>query len=87
MGSRRMRSIWGIYPFIRGWVESSHSGILSRFEQELIVSQTDSYGLDIVPSVGAWIRLGPLSIDYGFGDFGGLVSDLGGVFTQNFGAF
>ena len=41
------------------------------------ISQTDSYGLDIVPSVGAGIRLGLLSVDYGFGDFGGLVSDLG----------
>ncbi len=41
------------------------------------ISQTKSYGLDIVPSAGAGIRLGPLSIDYGFGDFGGLVSDLG----------
>ena len=41
------------------------------------IAQTESYGLDIVPSVGAGIRLGPLSVDYGFGDFGGLVSDLG----------
>ena len=41
------------------------------------IAQTDDYGLDIVPSVGAGIRLGPLSVDYGFGDFGGLVSDLG----------
>lgn len=41
------------------------------------IAQTEDYGLDIVPSVGAGIRLGPLSVDYGFGDFGGLVSDLG----------
>ena len=41
------------------------------------IARTESYGLDIVPSVGAGIRLGPLSVDYGFGDFGGLVSDLG----------
>ncbi|MCY4001512.1 MAG: PorV/PorQ family protein [Bacteroidetes bacterium] len=41
------------------------------------IAQTESDGLDIVPSVGAGIHLGPLSIDYGFGDFGGLVSDLG----------
>jgi len=40
-------------------------------------AQSESYGLDVVPSVGAGIQLGPLSIDYGFGDFGGLVSDLG----------
>lgn len=41
------------------------------------IAQTETYGLDLVPSVGAGVRLGPLSIDYGFGDFGGLVSDLG----------
>ena len=41
------------------------------------IAQTNSYGLDIVPSIGAGVRLGPLAIDYGFGDFGGLVSDLG----------
>ena len=41
------------------------------------IAQTGNYGLDIVPSVGVGIRLGPLSVDYGFGDFGGLVSDLG----------
>ncbi len=41
------------------------------------IAQTSEDGLDVVPSVGAGIRLGPLSVDYGFGDFGGLVSDLG----------
>lgn len=41
------------------------------------IAQSDGYGLDIVPSVGAGVRLGPLSIDYGFGDFGGLVRELG----------
>ncbi|MCY4172070.1 MAG: PorV/PorQ family protein [Bacteroidetes bacterium] len=41
------------------------------------IAQTESYGFDVVPSVGAGIKIGPLSIDYGFGDFGGLVSDLG----------
>ena len=35
------------------------------------------YGFDIVPSVGAGFRLKSLSVDYGFGDFGGLVSELG----------
>ena len=41
------------------------------------IALTDNYGLDVVPSVGAGIRLKSLSIDYGFGDFGGLVRDLG----------
>ncbi len=41
------------------------------------IAQTEGDGMDIVPSVGAGVRLGSLSVDYGFGDFGGLVSDLG----------
>lgn len=34
-------------------------------------------GLDITPSVGTGLRLKQFSIDYGFGDFAGLASDLG----------
>jgi len=34
-------------------------------------------GLDLTPSIGAGFMLGSASIDYGFGDFAGLVSDLG----------
>ncbi|MCY4205171.1 MAG: PorV/PorQ family protein [Bacteroidetes bacterium] len=61
----------------RGGAEFSFRDLVALRAGGNRISQTDSYGLDIVPSVGTGIRLGPLSIDYGFGDFGGLVSDLG----------
>ncbi len=41
------------------------------------ISSGEAYGLDIVPAVGAGLRLSALTIDYGFGDFGGLVAALG----------
>ena len=41
------------------------------------IDRTDRYGLNVVPSVGTGLRLKSLSIDYGFGDFGGLASELG----------
>ncbi len=34
-------------------------------------------GLDLTPSLGAGFKLGAAEVDYGFGDFAGLVSDLG----------
>ena len=44
---------------------------ISRF------SHSKSYGIDLVPSVGAGLRLYSFQVDYGFGDFGGVVSELG----------
>ena len=41
------------------------------------LASSDQYGLDLVPSVGAGLRLRALSVDYGFGDFGGFASELG----------
>lgn len=41
------------------------------------VTNSDTYGFDFVPSVGAGLRLKQVAVDYGFGDFGGLSSDLG----------
>ena len=41
------------------------------------VTYSDNYGFDMTPSVGTGINLKQVSIDYGFGDFAGLVSDLG----------
>ena len=35
------------------------------------------FGLDLTPTVGAGLRLNQVSLDYGFGDFTGLSSDLG----------
>lgn len=41
------------------------------------VTSSETYGTQITPSVGAGFTLGALQIDYGFGDFGGLASELG----------
>lgn len=41
------------------------------------VASSERFGTQITPAVGAGVKLGPLAVDYGFGDFGGLASDLG----------
>ncbi len=41
------------------------------------VATSERFGTQITPSVGAGVNLGPLAVDYGFGDFGGLGSELG----------
>ncbi|MCB0718428.1 MAG: PorV/PorQ family protein [Bacteroidetes bacterium] len=41
------------------------------------VAYSKSNGLDITPSIGTGLTLRQVSIDYGFGDFAGLVSELG----------
>jgi len=41
------------------------------------VSVSDRFGTQITPTVGAGLNLGSLDLDYGFGDFGGLQSELG----------
>lgn len=41
------------------------------------VATSERFGTQITPAVGAGVRLGTVSVDYGFGDFGGVASDLG----------
>ena len=41
------------------------------------LATSDRFGTQLTPTVGAGIRLGQFDVDYGFGDFGGLASDLG----------
>ena len=41
------------------------------------VSANEDFGTQLTPTVGAGVRLGGLDVDYGFGDFGGLASELG----------
>ena len=41
------------------------------------VTVNETYGTQVTPTVGAGVRLGALSVDYGFGDFGGLTGELG----------
>lgn len=41
------------------------------------ITHSEAYGFDMTPSIGTGINLKQVSVDYGFGDFAGLVSDLG----------
>jgi len=41
------------------------------------IQHVDGEGLDLTPALGAGLKLDRLDVDYGFGDFAGLVSDLG----------
>lgn len=41
------------------------------------IQKVEGEGLDLTPSLGTGFRWGRAAIDYGFGDFAGLVSDLG----------
>ena len=41
------------------------------------LTQNEFYGTQMTPSVGVGVALGPVDLDYGFGDFGGLTSELG----------
>ena len=38
---------------------------------------SDDLGLDLTPTIGAGLKLNQITIDYGFGDFAGVSSDLG----------
>ncbi len=41
------------------------------------VATSEAYGTQLTPSVGAGVRVGAFDVDYGFGDFGGIASELG----------
>lgn len=41
------------------------------------LAYSEEFGLDLTPSVGTGLNLRQVSLDYGFGDFAGIVSDLG----------
>lgn len=41
------------------------------------IQDTDVEGLDLTPTLGAGVHIDRIHLDYGFGDFAGLVSDLG----------
>lgn len=42
------------------------------------ITNSETYGVDFTPSVGAGLHLKQLAIDYGFGDFAGLSSEIDG---------
>lgn len=41
------------------------------------VTTSDRYGTQLTPTIGAGLNISQVSFDYGFGDFGGLQSELG----------
>ncbi|MEM6785626.1 MAG: PorV/PorQ family protein [Bacteroidota bacterium] len=41
------------------------------------VTNSERYGFDFTPTAGVGLRISQFAIDYGFGDFAGLTSDLG----------
>jgi hypothetical protein len=53
-----------------------HSVLAFRAGLNRVAYSSDN-GFDLTPSVGTGIRLSQVSLDYGFGDFAGLVSELG----------
>ena len=61
----------------RAGAEVAYRDVLALRAGVSDVFQNEDYGTQLTPSVGAGVRLGPLAVDYGFGDFGGLSSELG----------
>jgi len=57
--------------------EVSYRGVVALRAGISDVTVSDRFGTQITPTVGAGLNMGALSLDYGFGDFGGLQSDLG----------
>ena len=57
--------------------EMSYGGILAFRAGISDVATSERFGTQLTPTVGAGVRLGGLDVDYGFGDFGGLASELG----------
>ena len=57
--------------------EMSYRDILAFRAGIADVATSEDFGTQLTPTVGAGVRLGALDVDYGFGDFGGLASELG----------
>lgn len=57
--------------------EYSYKGIVALRAGLGDIMKSDAYGWDVSPTVGAGLRLSRLTVDYGFGDFAGMASDLG----------
>ncbi len=58
-------------------VEYTYQNVLSLRAGISRVLVGDGLGLDVTPNVGAGLKLNQFNIDYGFGDFAGVSSDLG----------
>lgn len=63
------------HPRIGG--EMAYKGIVAVRGGISNVTTSERYGTQFTPTVGAGLVLNQIAVDYGFGDFGGLQSDLG----------
>lgn len=57
--------------------EYSYKGIVALRAGVGDITKSERFGWSASPTVGAGLRLNQLHVDYGFGDFAGLASDLG----------
>ncbi len=57
--------------------ELSYKGIVALRGGISNVTTSERYGTQFTPTVGAGLTLNQIAVDYGFGDFGGLQSELG----------
>ena len=57
--------------------ELSYRGLVALRAGISDVTTSERYGTQLTPTLGAGVNLNQVSLDYGFGDFGGLQSELG----------
>lgn len=63
------------HPRIGG--EVTYKGLVALRGGISNVTTSDRYGTQLTPTIGAGLNISQVSVDYGFGDFGGLQSELG----------
>lgn len=57
--------------------EFNYKGVVALRAGLSNIMASERYGLDMTPTVGAGLQIKQFAVDYGFGDFAGLASDLG----------
>jgi len=57
--------------------EVTYKGIVALRGGISNVTTSERYGTQLTPTIGAGLNISQVSVDYGFGDFGGLQSELG----------
>ena len=57
--------------------ELSYRGLVALRAGISDVTSSERYGTQLTPTLGAGVALNQVSLDYGFGDFGGIQSELG----------
>ncbi|MEL7168509.1 MAG: hypothetical protein AAGN64_04085, partial [Bacteroidota bacterium] len=57
--------------------EVTYRGLVALRAGIADVTTSERYGTQLTPTLGAGLALDQINVDYGFGDFGGLQSELG----------